>query len=592
MLLRYHLTFFTFLFMLLNTHLALKADNVMTSIGGTVGATEIFTVEIEITNDDPFVAFQFDFPVPSGYTFVSGSSLLNPSRSNGHLLNETILPGNIVRIFAYSFSNNLFNDNSGMVVSFDIEAGTIPGNYSLQLTDAIIGNENSQNILTSTVNGNVTLLAQDIHLSASELNFGEVIIGTSDSRNFNIYNYGNQPLTIEGLSTNNLAFTVDGPVNFTIPAGGSVNKTVWFNPILKGTYNNQLTITSDDPDESTLDLQLTAIAYAVNELHTGNMFAFSGDQSSLTFSINNMEPFTGFQFDMNLPAPLTYIEGSVLLSDRKTNHQAFANMIDENTLRVVAFSADNQAFTGDNGAVVTLEFIVVGSAGTYSLNLADVVIGDAAGSNILSDFYNGQLSIAAADISGPTNIDFGEVAINTNKFESFTLYNYGADTLFVSQFQFTNSAYNSAVILPDTILPGQNSMYEINLTPVVEGFYNGKLKIYSNDPDENPFNINLTSNVFMPNYFNLGDGYSGLQDTVMIDVFADNYESFVAFQFDIEYPSIAECILDSVSLTTRAADHVFMVNQVASNKIRVFAYSLSQSVFLGKRFVRMLRLVF
>lgn len=581
MLFRYHIKFFAVLSMLLITHLAMKADNVMESIGGMVGANELFTVEIEIINDDPFVAFQFDFPVPSGFTYVSGSALLNPTRSNGHILNETILPGNIVRIFAFSFSNNFFNGNSGNVVSFDIEAGTIPGNYPLLLTDAIIGNQNSQNILTGLINGNVTLLAPDIQLNVSVLNFGEVIIGNSASQNFTIYNYGNLILTIEQLSTNNPVFTIEGPLNFTIPAEGSINKTVWFNPTVKGTYNNQLTITSDDPDESVLNLQLIAIAYAVNELHTGNMFAFSGDQAALTFSINNMEPFTGFQFDLIMPAPLTYIDESVVLSDRKTNHQVFANVINENVLRVVAFSSDNQVFTGNSGDIVAMEFVVVGTAGIYPLNLTNVIIGDTGGSNILSDYYNGQMEIAAADIHGPTIIDFGDVAINTTKSKPLELYNYGSDTLFISQFQFTNSVYNSSVSLPDTILPGHYSTYEINLTPVIQGPNNGYLKVYSNDPDENPFDINLTAEVFIPNYFNVGDGYTGLEDTVKIYISAENYEPFVAFQFDFEYPTVSTCLVDSVVLTDRAQDHVLFVNQISSNKLRIFAYSLSQSVFLG-----------
>lgn len=578
---RYHIKFIAVLIIFLSAQMVMKADNVMTSIGGTVGANELFIVEIEITNDDQFVAFQFDFHVPSGFSYVAGSSLLDPTRSNGHLLNETLLPGNIVRIFAYSFSNNLFNGNSGSVVSFQIETGTTPGNFSLQLSDAIIGNQNSQNILSGIINGNIYLLAPDIHIIVSGLNFGEVIIGTSVSQNFNIYNYGNQPLTIENLGTNNPVFTIDGPVNLTIPAGGSVNKTVWFNPTVKGAYNDQLTISSDDPDELALILPLTAIAYAVNELHTGNMFAFSGDQSTLTFSINNMEPFTGFQFDLIMPAPLTYIDGSVVLTDRKTNHQVFANTINEGVIRVIAFSANNQAFTGNSGDVVTLEFNVTGVAGTYPLTLTNVIVGDAEGSNILSDYYNGQLEIAAADISGPTNINFGSVAINTTKSEMFTLYNYGADTLFVSQFQFTNSAFSASVLLPDTILPGQNSTFIVNFIPAVEGLNTVILKVFSNDPDENPFNINLIASVFMPNYFNLGDCYSGLQDTVNIYISAENYEPFVAFQFDIAYPLFSTCLVNSISFTGREQDHILFVNQVSANKIRVFAYSLSQSVFLG-----------
>ncbi len=73
---------------------------------------------------------------------------------------------------------------------------------------------------------------------------------------------------------------------------------------------------------------LEAIAFAVNELHTGNIEGASGTQADLSFTINNMEDFVGFQFDLSLPSPLTYVEESgSLYAGRISDHQLSVSMV-------------------------------------------------------------------------------------------------------------------------------------------------------------------------------------------------------------------------------------------------------------------------
>ena len=81
-----------------------------------------------------------------------------------------------------------------------------------------------------------------------------------------------------------------------------------------------MSIASNDPDEPETIVHLIANAFAVNELHAGNMNVFSGDTGSMVFTINNMEPFSSFQFDMYLPEPMIYLEGSENLSARSSGH--------------------------------------------------------------------------------------------------------------------------------------------------------------------------------------------------------------------------------------------------------------------------------
>lgn len=110
-------------------------------------------IDIKIDNSQPFVSFQLDIPIDAEITVTPNSAVLNPQRTNGHSLSANIINGNIYRIFAYSFSNNFFLGDTGWVVRFSVQTGSNPGDFPFVIQNAIIGDQNSQNILTDTNDG-------------------------------------------------------------------------------------------------------------------------------------------------------------------------------------------------------------------------------------------------------------------------------------------------------------------------------------------------------------------------------------------------------------------------------------------------------
>ena len=152
--------------------------------------------------------------------------------------------------------------------------------------------------------------------------------------------------------------------------------------------------------------QLTTNTFTVNELHMLPDSGRSGYTVSIEFTINNTDQFVAFQFDVILPSVLTFIEDSVWLF-RKTNHIIIANQVNQQTLRILAYSPLNQPFTGNDGKIVKIKFNINGSAGTYDVGLNNVVISNSVGVNILTAYYSSYVTIISPDISGQTNIDFG-----------------------------------------------------------------------------------------------------------------------------------------------------------------------------------------
>lgn len=559
------------------------AENILILSHTQAESGQIATIEVDINNDDPFVAFQLDIQLNSQLTYVSNSAMLNPDRANGHSLYSDIINNNVLRIIVFSLSNTPFNGNTGTVLTFNIFTGTIPGTIALVPQNAVITNTSLQNILTKVQNGSVTIIAPDISTSTTQLSFGAIPLGQSLDLTFQIHNFGNKQLIVDSIAFNSVYFSISGNSTFSVNPGGNRMVTVRFHAVIKGTFQKQMFIYSNDPDEAITTVQLTATAFAVNELRCGNMLSYSGQADTLHLSINNMEEFTGFQFDLVLPSPLAYQGGSVVLSDRKTDHMAFASIISANVLRVVAFSPSNVSFSGSDGRIASLVFNVFGTGGGYALNMSNVVITNLSLTNIMSAFYNGFLQVAAPDIHAVSTLAFAEVSVTDTLTKSLRLHNYGQISLQINQLQFANPTFWSEISLPVQIAAGTFIDIPVRFHSPVKGSQQGTLRIFSNDPDENPFNISLTANAFAPNYLIVRDTTAYPIDNVSVEILINNHEPFVAFEFYLSLPPQLSFNSNPelTHLTARAPDHLLYAGMISPTLLRVFAFSLSQSYFLG-----------
>jgi hypothetical protein len=559
----------------------LIAGNTMTLEGDSVQAGDTITIKIKINNDDAFVAFQSDMALPAQLKYVKNSASLNSERATDHTLSASLLEGDTLRLFGYSNNNSSFSGNSGTVASFKLTAGSVPGDYTLPLNNALIGDASSNNILTGKQTYPVTILTPDISLSTDSLDFGEIPMEDSLDKQITINNKGNQQLKVTDINSNNPRFSVDDSV-FTIAASSQKTLTIHYKAVKEEDTVSSMIIKSNDPDEANSKVKNRVYAFAVNELHTGSFTAFSGNQASLSFSVNNMEKFTGLQFDVDMPEVLSYVDGSASLSQRSDDHSVTVNRVSDNELRVVAYSQSNAAFKEDSGDVVHLDFMVNGTGGNYSLNLNDVIIGDSTGENILSDYYNNNITIAAPDLNGNSTLNFGEVDITDQPVHSYSIENTGEDTLIIDDINFSSGNLAIQETLPDSIMPDSTGTLSVSFNPESEGRLSETMQIRSNDPDEDPWVVTIEGNVFMPNYMYVRDTLARSGDTVGIKIVVDNYEQFVGFQFDLSFPSFINCLADKVKLTSRAGDHSLEVSRIDPNTIRAFAYSMNNDVFSGK----------
>ena len=577
-----YLLFATILFLLcLLATLELSAANVLKIGQYQVQPNTNIVIQLEADNSDPFVAFQVDIPIPAGFSYIESSAQLNVSRSSGHLLSANLVSGNILRLIGFSVNNTAFLGSTGPIANFTIKSGAIPATYPLNIDAPLLGNNLSINIITGSTNGKVTVLAPNIKLSATELNYGRVPLESSAEQSFQISNDGNRDLVVSNLNFTDTQFSTSDEKSFTIVANSSRNLKVKFTPSAKGTYAKKLELSSNDPDQPLSTLILKVVAYAVNEVHTGNIAGATASTGTLEFTLNNMEAFTGFQFDLTLPLPMTYTTGSAQLF-RPSDHLVTVNQIDASTLRVLAFSATNKNFTGTNGKVLSLGFGLKGVAGTYPVGISNVIIANTLGENIVSAFTGGSLQITSPDIAASTQINFGDVSILTNKIIQHRIYNYGQEPLVIDQLMFSNGYFKSSQTLPVTIAPSKYYDLPVEFFKATKGSANGTLKIVSNDPDENPFTIQLSGNSFAPNYLVIKDQTFTQGESKIVQIEIENEEPFVAFQFDLSYPEGFIPDLKAVTLSGRKQDHIFAATAISKTCVRMITYSITQKAFTGK----------
>jgi hypothetical protein len=562
--------------------LNINAQNTMWVDTVSSGANTIVEFKIYTENVQPFTAFQVDIQLPASLYFRSGTVVLNPVRKVDHVITAILLANNKLRIIAYSAARKNFSGSSGSIAAFSCTTKTTPGNFPLLLSNALLSDSANQNILSGTGNGLFILTAPDISINPLAIDFGSLPLGETAERNITVTNNGNLPLNLTKLSSflSEIKFTDSNQT--TIPAYQLINKTVRFTPVIKGQKSGSLIIKNNDPDDSVKTILVTGYAYAVNEIHIGSISGRSGYEAELEVTINNMEQFSAFEFTLNLPSALSFKNNSALLF-RRTNHLVHVDTLSNNRLKVIAYSPDNSFFTGNNGTVLHLRFMVEGQGGYYSIPISGSVISDAAGNNIISASYQGSLQIAAPSISlSNSSINFGSVSKFDTASVLLNVANYGNDTLKISNSSINNTYFWLSENFPISIPPWNSKNLEVKFYNPVKGNYSAVLKLYHNDVPHNPSSINLSASVYNPNILSVVS-VSGLRrDTITIPFKINNSEPFTAFQFDITLPDSVQIINGSLILSERASgSHSITSSFISSTTLRVLAYSLNQSLFSG-----------
>lgn len=182
------------------------------------------TIEVEMENQSDIVAFQMDFVLPEGFSYVDGSYTLS-NRSQEHTPGQSILTGNVLRVLAYSAVNNTFTGNSGILFTFELATPQTVGTWELNATNVNLTNTDFENVFDEAQSGTITLYESSPNGQPCP---GIPTVTDIDGNVYNTVQIGDQCWMKENLKTTHYKDGSEIPTNY--------DNTTWSN-LTEGAYD-------------------------------------------------------------------------------------------------------------------------------------------------------------------------------------------------------------------------------------------------------------------------------------------------------------------------------------------------------------------
>jgi hypothetical protein len=308
---------------------------------------------------------------------------------------------------------------------------------------------------------------------------GLVIVAKPDSLDFGtacgpadsiiiITNLGQSPVQIDTLRFSNPAFSSPQTLPFVVPANDSVEVIVRFTPVVPGrAETGTLTIISNDPNINTPIVNLKGI---------GGVPDIAADSTVVNFST----------VTLTCSGPANLGEKTLIIRNEGT-----CDLVIDSLLTGGVFSAVSFAHTvvppGDSFEI-TLRFAPQDS-GHFTGTLC-IFSNDLDESPLCFNLIGRAVSMP--DIAAnPTAVDFGVVCSPATGTAIISVVNEGRAEMRVDSLRFSNPAFSTTHLVPFTVAACDTERIVIHFTPVADSVDIGMLSIFSNDPDENPFLVNL-----------------------------------------------------------------------------------------------------
>jgi len=194
------------------------------------------------------------------------------------------------------------------------------------------GGTNTQPPVTQPSNSGAQL-----SINTTQLNFGNITVGSSTSQIVSLTDIGNADVTISGLSANGAGFGVSSGSSVTLDPTQSVNIYVSFNPSTPGSASGTLTIVSNSASPSlTVGLSGNGVAAVVQHsvglswVPSGSpiigYFVYRGaSQNTLSRLMSSTDPSPSYT-DQTVTGGQTYVY-AVTSVDSSNIESGFSNQV-------------------------------------------------------------------------------------------------------------------------------------------------------------------------------------------------------------------------------------------------------------------------
>ena len=556
------------------------AQNTLSFDQKDVDQNTVFELPIKIKNDNAFSAIQFDLNFEKNAFSLDTEHSLGSIAEN-HSLSVSNPSDGVIRVIIYSAENKEIGASDGTLVTIKLKSKTLPGNHSIEIKSIVASDKDKTAVSFSGSSNTIKVNGSILSFENTLIDFGKIPKQSSSNRTLTVVNNGTTDLVL--TSSNDVSpFSLNVTYPLTIGSGSSESVTINLDTDTKGTFEKKLKFESNDQDalRKIQEVTLKSIVFGVNEIYIGSGSGEINTEVEIPIVIKNQEDFTGFQFDIQLPNNIEYVENSITGKDRGSDHTYSASIVNSSTLRIISYSSSNANYSGNDGEIVSFKLIPKVNSGSYSLNSSEETISNAASENIFSDSYSGNITVNSPSIQvNPSSISYGEVPVDVKIEKEITISNNGQATLNISNISITNSEFSiDKNVL--TIEKGNQEIVTLSYTPLSTGDSSANLIIQHNDPNQTT-SIPLTSSVFSPNYLKV-DNKDVFHGNNTFSISLSNYEDVKAIQYDFELPNGFSTESDSIKLNPELSSFTLSKSKLSDSKYRIIIYSNSSSIISKK----------
>lgn len=305
-----------------------------------------------------------------------------------------------------------------------------------------------------------------------------------------------------------------------------------------------------------------------------------GDPFTLDISLTNSNEVSAFQFDLSLNENAYELSGRTLTT-RAASHTLSVNTVDENTIRVLVYSAANQIISSGSGTILNLTFTSKNEPGTYNLSISNIVLSDQNGESVSANSTSGSVTLLGPryDLS-TTAEDFGKIPMESSPTRNVTITNSGNEDLEIASYAI-DAPFSIAQNFPVTITSGDSISFTLEVDTSTKQEVTNELTFSTNDQD--PLraiqSTTIQADIFAVNEIHIGSGQGVSNSEITIPISISNMESFSGFQFDVTLPIDVSYVENSTVFSSRSEDHAIVANMINSNTLRFVSYSGSNTNF-------------
>ena len=433
------------------------------SNSGDLGSS--ISIPVSINNMDLFTSFQLDITIPTGVEYVENSISLS-GREDDHSISASVINSNILRIISFSSNNLNFNSTVGEVFSFSLLPVSNSGYHPLYISNAIISNTESDNLISDSYSGSISINAPFLDIN-STLDFGRIPLSISSDKNISLANSGSSDLIINEIVFDSplLSSTLETPL--TLANGQSSEMAVTLTPESLGQFSSSILINHNGA-ESQNTIQVTAEVFSPNYLYIEDQSVNRDSDHIIKLGISNNDDIRAIQFDINIPNEFVFDYQNFQELDALSDFTISNSDLGNGNYRFVIYNLGDTMIQSGSDLLLDLPIYVSDNAslGDYNFEISNITLSNSSNSDVASEALEIGVVRVTDDVLDVLTQQLSKINGYPNPFHSYYIIN--------NPIPIEVEIYdvNGRVLINKYLEVGQN---RINTSHLSSGFYLIKL---------------------------------------------------------------------------------------------------------------------